>query len=393
MRVAYICADPGIPVFGSKGCSVHTQGVLGALLRRGARVDLFAASAGCAPPPALEKIAVHRLPRLPKSDPADRERAALEANEDLASRLLLHGPYDLVYERYSLWSFAGMEYALHNGMPSVLEVNAPLIDEQAQHRVLVDRAAAQRVAERSFGAAGMMVAVSTEVAAYLGEFPGASEKVHVIWNGVDPHRFPEDMEPTLPQPGTFTIGFVGTLKPWHGLSTLVEAFAGLHERHPHSRLLIVGDGPERARLVEDIRSRGLEAAVHMTGAVAPAQVPGFLASMDVPVAPYPALDHFYFSPLKVYEYMAAGLPVVASRTGQLIEMIENDVTGILVPPGDPVGLTSALDRLRLDAALRSRLGERARDFVLRHHTWDAVVERTLGLAGLPRWATHHVTEI
>jgi glycosyltransferase involved in cell wall biosynthesis len=107
--------------------------------------------------------------------------------------------------------------------------------------------------------------------------------------------------------GTFTAEFVGTLKPWHGLSTLAEAFAILHGRDPTYRLLIVGDGPERGRLLGELRVRGeaLPGAAQFTGAVSHEAIPGLLASMDVAVAPYPALPDYCFSPLKVCEYLAA----------------------------------------------------------------------------------------
>src|SRR5262249_53202779 len=82
-------------------------------------------------------------------------------------------------------------------------------------------------------------------------------------------------------------------------------------------LLIVGDGPERPRLEADLCARGLRELTQFTGSVDSDEVPGLLASMEVAVAPYPKLASFYFSPLKVYEYMAAGLPIVASRIGQL----------------------------------------------------------------------------
>jgi glycosyltransferase involved in cell wall biosynthesis len=102
--------------------------------------------------------------------------------------------------------------------------------------------------------------------------------------------------------------------------------------------------------------------------------------MDVGVAPYPNLSHFYFSPLKVYEYMASGLSVVASRIGQIADLIEHGVTGLLYPPGCPDNLSTALERLRLEPDLRCRLGHAARAKVIRHHTWDAVAKRILELA-------------
>jgi glycosyltransferase involved in cell wall biosynthesis len=156
----------------------------------------------------------------------------------------------------------------------------------------------------------------------------------------------------------------------------------LHEANPQSRLLLVGDGAGREPLAAQASSRGLGAAVHFTGAVPPSDVPGLLASMDVGVAPYPNSANFYFSPLKVYEYMAAARPVVASRVGQLEKLIEPDVTGLLVPPGDVAALAAGLERIRREPELGWGLGQAARAQVLRNHTWEGAVRRILELAHL-----------
>jgi glycosyltransferase involved in cell wall biosynthesis len=383
MRIAYITADPGVPVFGSKGCSIHVQEVLRALAGRGAEVELFATNCTGEKPAGLDKVRLHPLPPSPKGDLASREQKCLLANEPLRGTLEREGPFSLIYERHSLWSFAAMEYARASGTPGLLEVNAPLVDEQAEHRGLVDRAGAERATERALTAATALVAVSDEVGEYLGNFPAAQGKVHIVPNGVNPERFPPDLKPSLPAPpGTFTVGFAGSMKPWHGLGTLLEAFARLHEANPQSRLLLVGDGAGREPLAAQASSRGLGAAIHFTGAVAPGDVPGLLASMDVGVAPYPNGANFYFSPLKVYEYMAAARPVVASRVGQLEKLIEPDVTGLLVPPGDVAALAAGLERIRREPELGSRMGQAARTQVLRNHTWDGAVRRILELAHL-----------
>src|SRR5438552_14024176 len=127
MRIAYVCADPGVPVFGKKGSSVHVQEVVRGLLVQGAQVELFATRFDGEPPAGLEGVRVHALPPLPRGEPCERERAALAANGGLSAALARQGPFDLIYERYSLWSFAGMDYALAHAIPGLLEVNAPLI--------------------------------------------------------------------------------------------------------------------------------------------------------------------------------------------------------------------------------------------------------------------------
>lgn len=400
MRIAYVCADPGVPVFGRKGCSIHVQEMLRALLRRGATIDLFAARPGGESSAEMACVRIHELQGFQHpADPHDMEPLH-RANAGLRRALERGGPYDLVYERYSLWSHAAMQYARSAGVPGVLEVNAPLIEEQARYRKLHAPEVAHRIAARVFGDAAVLSAVSSQVADYLRRFPSARGRIHVIHNGVDSDRFSQiAVSDAATGPGrlmddrpadfaigrrVFTVGFVGSLKPWHGLSTLVEAFARLYRIHPDIRLLIVGDGPERENIIAQLAAEGSDvlAAVDMTGVVPPSDVPAWLSRMDVAAAPYPVFSDFYFSPLKIFEYMAAGLPVISSRVGDLPGIVRDGVNGILCAPGDAVALAAALDRLRGDPALCRRLGQSARVTVLRRHTWDEVAHRILLLAGI-----------
>jgi glycosyltransferase involved in cell wall biosynthesis len=328
---------------------------------------------------------VHVLPTLSGADAKEREQMALAANQQIAAALDESGRYDMVYERYSLWSFAAMEYAARTNTSAVLEVNAPLVEEQAEHRILMDRPAAEAVAQRVFSAADALIAVSPQLAGYLNDHPATRGRVHVIPNGVNPQRFPADLKPSLANPQKlFTFGFVGSMKRWHGLPALLAAFDRLHRVAPDTRLLIVGDGKVKQELEATLADGELAENVHFTGSVDPGQIPGLLASMDVAVAPYPPLLNFYFSPLKVYEYMAAGRAVVASRIGMLATLVEDGVNGVLSPPGDVDALAESLLRLKADAALRQRLGAAARRTVLNNYTWDHVVRRIIALRSRPR---------
>jgi glycosyltransferase involved in cell wall biosynthesis len=276
-----------------------------------------------------------------------------------------------------------MRYASDHNIPGLLEVNAPLIEEQAAHRGLVDRNAAERIAVRVFRQASALVAVSEEVAAYLRAMGPSPRAIHVMPNAVDPARFPAEPAPALRRSRdepAFTVGFVGSLKSWHGLPVLIEAFARFQSRVPDARLLVVGDGPEREPLAAEVRKLGLDAVCHFTGAVEAEKIPGLLAAMDVAIAPYPPLDNFYFSPLKVYEYMAAGRAVITSGIGQLKLLIRHGGNGLLCKPGDPEDLAAQLARLYGDGALRARLGAAARQTILSGHTWRHAVGRILALA-------------
>jgi glycosyltransferase involved in cell wall biosynthesis len=378
IRLAYICADPGVDVFGSKGASIHVQEVVRALREEGVDVTLFATRCATTPPDDLGGIPVVRLPH-PRGQGAEREFCSLEANPALREALLERGPFDVVYERHSIWSHAAIELAAELGVPGLLEVNAPLLDEQRRFRSLVLHEEAASSVARALRSASACVAVSEPVAAYLRDHPATHGAVCVIPNGVDPQRF--DPGHRRESGGdAVTVGFVGSLKPWHDLPTLVAAFAELHGRRPDTRLLVVGDGPGRDELHGALAEHGLLEAASITGMIAPADVPAALASIDVAVAPYPALEPFYFSPLKVLEYMAMARPIVAASIGQVGDLIQPEVNGLLYAPGSPDELAAALGRLVDDDGLRRTLGERARRDAIERHSWRSVVRRILELA-------------
>ena len=382
MRVAYVCTDPGVPVFGRKGASVHVQAVLGALTARGDQLQVIAARVGDDRPAHLPAMPVHVLPVATAESARAREHALRRADDhvvDVLDHLAHQGGVDLVYERYALWGRSATAWAAERGVPSVVEVNAPLVEEQSLHRVLVDRTAAERVAHEVLSRAGTVVCVSERVAAWARAHSTNPERVHVVGNGVDTHRVRPAAEP--PDETPFTIGFVGSLKPWHGVEDLVSAVALLAAGDDGYRLLVVGDGPQREAIRSQVRALSLDDVVEMTGAVPPDEIPTLLHRMHVAVAPYPSVPDFYFSPLKVYEYLAAGLPVVATRTGELTSTLGHGRHGVLVDPADPAQLAAALAGLRADRPRRAALGRSGRRAAVEQHDWADVVSRVLTLAG------------
>jgi glycosyltransferase involved in cell wall biosynthesis len=276
-----------------------------------------------------------------------------------------------------------MHWARREGVPSVLEVNAPLIDEQAEHRELIRRRVAENMTRRAMHEAKVTYAVSSEIVSYCRRFLPHTRNVAVIPNGVNTNRFSPTTSPLMPS-DDFTIGFVGSLKPWHGIGELLAAFQLLQEESPDPslRLLVVGDGPRRSDIEAFLQQHPhLESSVQLIGAVRADQVPAYLTSMDVAVAPYPRLSNFYFSPLKIFEYMAAGRAIVGSSSGQVPEILCDGENGLLYEAGNAQQLANCVQRLRDDPALRRRIGRTARQDVS-HRDWHCVLNQVLELAGL-----------
>lgn len=381
MRVAYVCADPGVPVFGTKGSSVHVQEIVRAWRRAGADVTVYCVRAGNDRPGDLAGLGVvERPPR--RAEPAGRERAIEEAACFLADAALRDG-CDLVYERYSLFSPALSVVAGALRVPAVLEVNAPLIEEQQRYRQLFDVDLAESTLRRNALAADAVACVSEPVLRWVRQRVPEARTV-LAPNGVNTFRITArpaggraGLLPGRRDQARFTVAFTGTLKPWHGVPDLLEAVALANADPTRTGLWtarIIGDGPGRPDLEQLAAQLGVDA--EFTGAVLPGSVPRLLHECDAAAAPYPqpepGQDH-YFSPLKVYEYLAAGMPVIATSVGQIPSIIEQERTGLMVPAGDPAAFAAALNRLAADPALRERLGTQARAAAVEHHSWDGVL--------------------
>ena len=204
MRVVYVCTDAGIPPFGRKGASVHVQAILDRLLAQGHEVHLVTPRPGPVPP-HLAGLHVHPLPAPEGDDPRSREAAARATDRRVAvllDRIRASRRVDMVYERYALWGRTAMAWARAHAIASVLEVNAPLPLEQARHRRLTDRAAADAVARSVTADAEVVVCVSAGVERWVHGLGGArGASVHVVPNGVDTHRFRATPPPARPVTG------------------------------------------------------------------------------------------------------------------------------------------------------------------------------------------------
>ena len=351
MRIAYLCTDRGIALGGHKGASVHMAEVVSALARAGAEVLLLPA-----------RIADRRL-ELPESvivDPLPAAATDVALADWLEERMAEFGA-GAVYERLALHSAAGATAAGRLGIPHVVEMNAPLPLEAARYRTLDRPDEAARLERVVLTGADVVLVVSEELGRYARR-QGAT-RVEVSPNAVDMRKFPAPS-----RVGEARCVFVGALRPWHGVETLVQGWRVLGREAPS--LLVVGDGPERAAL----EAIGAE----VTGAVPHAEVPGLLATASIGLAPYAGDAPGYFSPLKLFEYLAAGLAVVAGSISGVREVVGPE-HAVLVPPGDPAALATAVAGLAADEARRTRLGAAGREHVAAHHTWDQRARRILAL--------------
>lgn len=191
-----------------------------------------------------------------------------------------------------------------------------------------------------------------------------SKPVTVIPYGVDTARFRPTRDGA--RNGGLVIGSVGRLSMEKGLDDLLRAAAQLIQRGSPIRVVLAGDGPERARLVKLAGELGIDSHVEFRGEVSHAQVPAVLNELDIFVMPSRA-EGFGVAAL---EAAAIELPVVASRVHGIPDVVSDGVTGLLVPPGDVPALVDAIGRLAADAELRAALGRAGRAFVEQRYHWE-----------------------
>ncbi len=259
---------------------------------------------------------------------------------------------------------------------AILEVNAPIVDHAGSSKALVDRALLvepmRRWREHLCALADIIV---TPNAAILP--PGIPrERIRVLEWGADTDRFRPGAEGPVPygRPGVTTVAiFAGAFRSWHGAIHLVEAIRILRARGEKDvGAVLVGDGSELPRVRQ--AAERIETIV-FTGALPHDRMPAALAGADVGVAPFDVAAHaplslgFYWSPLKMFEYMAAGLPVVAPAVDRIPSLVEDGREGLLYK-AHPEALADALVKLK-DVGLRTRLGSAARARAVRDYSWAA----------------------
>lgn len=294
---------------------------------------------------------------------------------------------DLLHERFNLLSVGGILASRRLGIPLVLEVNADLI-EQRRAKGVPERGLRllwARLATRlTLAGAASVVCVSEELRLHLQQkWKLPAQKLVTLPCAADVEAFgqPFDtrrMRQLFQLTDEPVVAWVGGFYEWHDLDLLVASFARLVEHVPRARLLLVGDGPTRRSVVQNLGSRALLGKVILTGSVSHSEVPGLLSIADVvlaPAAPLTAYDGGTGTPLKLFEYMAAGKAIVATAMPHAVAVIEEGETGLLIAPGDVGGFADAMARLIRNPDERARLGRNARERAREQHGWEQYTER------------------
>jgi glycosyltransferase involved in cell wall biosynthesis len=365
MKIGYLCPDLGISPTGYKGASSHIKGFTCALKDLGHSVDILSPNGGdvVIPPPALlQGLCKDVDKRLYRALNHLFFNSAIESS--LTDYIKQEKP-DIIYERYSPFSFAGGVIAKSLNVPHFLEINAPLAEQGQLFRNQAFQEGADYLEKIAIKNAGYLVVLTDELKTWLIKQGVDEKKIFMKPCAVDTTLFSKEGD-RVPFPGKIVLGFIGSLKPWHDIKMVDQVFRVL-AKDPRIHLLVVGDGPMRP-IVEKLQGE-FASQVTWTGAIAQEQIPPYLRSMDITLAPYPHFDLFYFSPLKIFEYMASAKPTVATNIGQIPQLIDNGKTGLLTPPNDLGQTLAAIKKLIDDPKLRKSLGDEAKKTIDHKHTW------------------------
>jgi glycosyltransferase involved in cell wall biosynthesis len=231
--------------------------------------------------------------------------------------------------------------------------------------------------EIQFEQADAIIVVSSVLKSQLIGLGVPPEKITVVPNGVDAEKYSpdisgENIRKKFGLEEKFVIGYAGTFGYWHGITVLANSVKKIVGEIPNAHFLLIGDGVLRGEVEAILRRDSVERAVTITGMMPSADVPEYLAACNALVIS--AINNpdvpFFQSPIKLFEYMAMQKPVIASRVGQIQEVIEDGVNGLLVEENNPAELAEKICQLARDPALCERLSKAARRDAVEKYAWQ-----------------------
>lgn len=379
LRIAYLRSTPGVGTQAG-GAATHINGFVNAATDLGAEIRVI----------SNDDIAgIDRtILKLIDPEPLGSSRAAFDLHNNLvftrgAIRELEHSPVDLIYQRYARFSWAGVSASLRTGLPLFLEYNGSEV-WMGKHWDMGGMLPLLTRFERLNLAAAARIFVVAEVErGNLLRAGVPDEKIVVNPNGVDTEKFRPGIGGVSARgelgvaDDEILAGFVGTFGPWHGVLTLAEAIAQMPVESK-VRFLLIGAGRLREEVQRIVSAAGKE--VIFAGHVEHRRVPALLDACDILLSPHVPLEdgsEFFGSPTKLFEYMAMGKGIVASRLGQIGEVLFDEKTALLTDPGNVRQLAEAIIRMSQSPDLRGRLGAAAREEAIAKHTWRHNAQRVL----------------
>lgn len=287
---------------------------------------------------------------------------------------------DFVYERYSLFLLAGIWVHRLLGVPILLEVNSPLLEERVKNEGLRLHWLGRWAQRLIWNSVDYLLPVTHVLARSVAGYGVPASRITVIPNGINPERFSATPDAAaakaaLGLPPRIVLGFTGFVRGWNAVHRLI-AFVDAH-RELDLHILVVGDGSARSSLEERARDLGISDRLTITGTIERDDVARHVAAFDVAVLPGVTL---YSSPLKLFEYLQLGRAIVGPDSENIREILTHEKNALLFDPEREESMDAALLRLCKDADLRIRLAQAARETIAEQQlTWERNAERVTAI--------------
>jgi glycosyltransferase involved in cell wall biosynthesis/O-antigen/teichoic acid export membrane protein len=361
------------------GMASHVHGFTSGALALGHRFDFISSS------DLLDIDPASKLYRVPLSTTLDATRALFELWNSIIfsiKAVRIHRRHcrdrgwDFIYQRYNRFNAAGVLLSAVSGLPLILEYNGSEVWVGRNWDPIGLFPLLKRFELTNLRCADLIIVVSSTESKNLKAIGVPARKIVVNPNAVDVDEFHpgcggQELRSQLGFEGKIVVGFLGSFGPWHGTDVLARAACLMGSGSP-CQFLFIGAGDLRVQTEAILAEGGCAAVASFAGAIPHSSIPRYLDACDILVAPHvpmPDGSPYFGSPTKLFEYLAMGRPVVASRIGQMAELLVDGQAAILVEPGDPSELARAIVRLSNDEPLRRRLGASARALVTSGHTW------------------------
>lgn len=365
------------------GQAVHIDELIGALHQLGHEVRIVAPEIGSGDDMGAEAGWVQKLKtHLPKALYELLELAyTFVAYRRLRQAAREFQP-DFIYERYNLFLLAGVMLKRRLGIPMLLEVNGPLVEERSRYGGLALEKIGRWAEGTTWRGADVVLPVTNVLADHVRAYGVPEERIRIVPNGINVEHFSqapgrEAAKQQLGLTGEFVLGFTGFVRDWHGVDRVIRWIAS-PAAPANAHLLVVGDGPVRQELEQLADRLAVRQRLTFTGVIDRQQVPAHVAAFDIALQPAVTA---YASPLKLMEYLALGKAIVAPREPNLLEILTDGDNALMFDNADPKGIETALTQLAADADLRERLGSAAAATIARKQlTWIGNASHIVSLA-------------
>ena len=290
---------------------------------------------------------------------------------------------DVILVRTSLFNMNMIERLASSNTPYILEVNAFLHKEKSDglSANMLNRIKVREL--KILNAANAIIVISHELKKVLCAHNIAESKIYVNLNGVDtqiftPHIAPYPIRQHHQIREKHIVGFLGNVKPAWDLRTLILAVSRVVKDQNSVHLVLAGKGTDSKAVKDIVQSHGMLRHVTQVGFVPRNQAPAYLSAMDILVSPLHS-GYGYTSPLKDFEYMAMGKPMIATNVGQASQIHEKSKTAMLVEPENMKQMATAINYLIKNKDKASSMGQAAREIVLAKYTWKHNADRVINV--------------